>query len=169
MRAVNIPDGFDPYSIVELVIDSDQHDGIAQFYKRNTEDYYGLEGERVTLLGEATEDQPHLLPHPRHLVEPTREVRYTSERRTLRGSIHDIRIVHSVFGGTGKVDLSLYDDTFFTQVECFFVTEEEHHKLKEVSLGDKVLISGCVTLLNGQPTILVGPDHLEKLTEHPDT
>ena len=65
---------------------------------------------------------------------------------------HDLRIVHSVFGGTGKVDLSLYNDTFFTQVECFFVTEEEHHKLKEVSLGDKVLISGCVTLLNGQPS-----------------
>ena len=171
VRAVNIPDGFDPYSIVELVVDSKQHehDVIAQFYKRNTEDYYGLEGERVILLGEAREDQPHLLPHPRHLEEPVRAVRYTSERRTLRGSIHDIRIVHSAFSGAGKVDLSLYDDTFFTQIECFFLTEKERDKLKEISPGDRILISGCVTLLNGRPTILVGPDHLEKLTEHPDT
>ncbi len=167
VRTVNIPDGFDPYSVVELVIDSDQHeqDVIAQFYKRNTEDYYRLEGERVTLLGEAREDQPHLLPHPRHPDEPTRDARYTSERRTLRGSIHDIRIVHSAFGGTGKVDLSLYDDTFFTQVECFFVTDDERDKLKEFSLGDKVQIIGYVTLLNGQPMILVGPDDLEKIIE----
>ena len=46
VRAVNIPDGFDPFSIVELVIDSDQHKDhvIAQFYKRSVEAYYGLEG-----------------------------------------------------------------------------------------------------------------------------
>ena len=170
VRAVRIPDGFDPFSIVELVIYSDhhQHDVTAQFYKRNTKDYYGLEGKRVTLVGEAREDRPHLLPHPRHLDEPKREIGYTYERRTLRGSIHDMRIVHSAFGGAGKVDLSLYDETFFTQVECFFVTDDERDKLKEISLGDKVQVSGYVTLLNGQPTILVGPDHLQKTVEEPD-
>lgn len=171
VRAVNIPDGFDPFSIVEIVIGSDWHekDVIAQFYKRNAGDYYGLEGERVTLVGEVREDQPHLLQHPRHLDEPEREIRYTFERCTLRGSVHDIRIVHSVFGATEKVDLSLYDDTFFTQVECFFVTDGERDMLKEVSLGDGILITGYVTLLNGQPTIMVGPDHLERLAEHLDT
>ena len=171
VRAVRIPDGFDPFSIVELVIDSDQHeyDVVAQFYKRNVKDYYGLGGERVTLVGEVREDRPLLLPHPSHLDEPKKELGYTSERRTLRGSIHDIRIVHSVCGESGKVDLALWDETFFTQVECFFVTDDERDMLKEVNLGDKVLISGRATLLNGQPMILVGPDHLEALIEPPDT
>ena len=167
VRAVRIPDGFDPFSIVELVLDSDQHecDVVAQFHKRNVKDYYGLEGKRVILIGEITEGRPHLLPQPSHRDESERERRYTYERRTLRGSIHDMRIVHSVFGGAGKLDLSLYDETFFTQVECFFVTDDERDKLKEFSLGDKVQISGYVTLLNGQPMILVGPDDLEKIIE----
>ena len=170
VRAVRIPDGFDPFSIVELVLDSDQHerDVVAQFYKRNVEDYYGLEGKRVTLIGEITEGRPHLLPHPNHRDKSKREIGYTYERRTLRGSIHDMRIVHSAFGGAGKLDLSLYDETFFTQVECFFVTDDECDNLKEFSLGDKVQISGHVTSLNGQPTILVGPNHLEKVIEEPD-
>ena len=88
VRAVKIPDGFDPYSIVELVIDSDQHENevIAQFYKRNVKDYFGIEGKRVSLVGEIREDQPHSLPHPRHLDEPRKGLGYTSERRTLKGS-----------------------------------------------------------------------------------
>ena len=54
VRALRIPDGFDPYGVVEVVVDSDQHqhDVVAQFYKRNVKDYYGLEGERVSLIGE---------------------------------------------------------------------------------------------------------------------
>ena len=170
VRAVKIPDGFDPFSIVELVIDSDHHerDVTAQFYKREAKDYYGLEGQRVTLDGEVREDQPHLLSHPRHLDEPKREIEYTSECRTLRGVIHDIKIVHSAFGEARKVDLSLYDDTFFTQVECYFVTDNEHEKLKGFDLGDKVLIRGNVTLLKGQPMIMIGPDHIEKVIEESD-
>ena len=170
VRAVNIPDGFDPLSIVELVIDSDQHehDVTAQFYKRSVKDYYGLEGEKVALVGEVREDQPYLLPHPSHLDELRRELGYTSERRTLKGSIYDIRIVHSAHGGSGKLNLALWDETFFTQVECLFVTDEEREQLREFNLGDNVLISGCVTLLNGQPMLLVGPDRIEKLTEDPD-
>ena len=106
--AVNIPDGFDPYGVVELVIDSDQHENevVAHFYKRNVKDYFGLEGKRVSLVGEIREDQPHSLPHPRHLDEPRKGLGYTSEHRTLKGSIHDIRIIHSAFGGAGKLLLS---------------------------------------------------------------
>lgn len=39
VRAENIPDGYDPLSIVEVVIDSDRHEDevIAQFYKRHVE------------------------------------------------------------------------------------------------------------------------------------
>ena len=171
VRAVNIPDGFDPYSTVEVVIDPDEHkrEVIAQFHKRNVKDYFGLQGERVSLVGEVREDQPHLLPHPRHLDEPQKELRYTSERRTLKGSIHDIRIVHSAYGLSGKVDLALWDETYFTQVECFFVTDDERDQLTGINLGDKVLINGNVTLLNGQPMLLVGPDRIERLIEDPDT
>ena len=131
VRAVNIPDGFDPHSIVELVIDADRHERevVAQFYKRNVKDYFGLEGERVSLVGRVREDQPHLLPHPSHRDEPKKELRYTSGHRTLKGSVHDIRIVHSAHDGPGKVDLALWDETYFTQVECFFVTDEERDQL----------------------------------------
>ena len=170
VREVKTPEGFDPFSVVDLVIDSDQHehDVIAQFYKRYARDYYGLEGERVTLIGEVREDQPYVLPHPNHMGEPERKLAYTSERRTLRGSIHDIRIVHSAFGAPEKATLALWDETFFTQVECFFVTNVERDQLKEFDLGDEVMISGCVTLLNGEPMILVGPDHIEKVLEEPE-
>ena len=64
--------------------------------------------------------------------------------------------------------LALWDETFFTQVECFFATEGERDQLKDVNLGDKVTISGCVTLLNGKPMLLVAPARIEKLTEDPD-
>ena len=170
VRAVNIPDGFDPYGIVEVVIDSDQREDevIAQFYKRNVSDYFGLEGERVALVGRVREDQLHILPHPGHLDEPNRKQDYTSEHRTLKGSIHDIRIAHSAHGGPGKLHLALWDETYFTQVECFLVTDEERDLLKEINLGDKILISGCVTLLNGQPMLLVGPDRVERPIEDPD-
>lgn len=100
--------------------------------------------------------------------ESSRKQDYTTERRTLKGSIHDIRIVHSAHGGPGKLHLALWDETYFTQVECFLVTDEERDLLKEINLGDKVLISGCVTLLNGQPMLLVGPDRVERRIEDPD-
>ena len=169
VRTVRIPDGFDPWSSVELVIDSEQceHDIIAQFNKRYVRDYYGLEGKKVTLGGEIREDQPHLLQNPTHLDEPQRESKYTCERLTLRGRIYDMRRIHDGLGGPGKIDLVLHDDTFFAQVECIFMTEEERDKLTVVKLDDRILISGYVTLLNGQPMTLVGPEHIEKITEPP--
>ena len=167
VRTVKIPDGFDPHGIVELAIESDQHEEyvIAQFYKRNVKDYYGLEGERVALVGEIREDEPHLLPFPSHVDEPKRKLGYTYERRILRGSIYDIGIVQPAYAGSEKVDLALWDETFFTRVECFFATDQEREELKDISLGDKVLISGSVTLLNGNPMLLVGPERIEKLAE----
>ena len=169
VRTVRIPEGFDPSSRVELVIDSEQseHDIIAQFNKQDVKDYYGLEGKKVTLGGEIREDQPHLLRNPTHLDDPQREPKYTCERLTLRGRIYNMRKIHDGLGGPGKIDLVLHDDTFVVQVECIFATEEERDKLTAVKLGDRVLISGYVTLLNGQPMILVGPDHIEQVTEQP--
>ena len=169
VRAVRIPYGFDPWSSVELVIDSEQyeHDIIAQFYKQNVRDYYGLEGKKVTLGGEIREDQPRLLGNPTHLDDPQRESKYTCERLTLRGRVYDMRRIHDGLGGPGKIDLVLHDDTFFAQVECIFATEEERDKLTAVKLDDRILISGYVTLLNGQPMTLVGPEYIEKITEPP--
>ncbi len=170
VRTISVPDGFDPYSTVEVVIDSDHHqyDITVHFYKRNVSDYYDLEGERVSLVGEISADRPQLLQRASYLDDLKREPKYTSESLTLRGSVYDIRMVHSAFGGSDKVALALYDETFFTQVECFFVTDEERDMLKELQLGDRILISGRVTMLNGQPTILVQPSCIERAVEEQD-
>lgn len=165
VRSVRIPEGHDPFGIVELVIESehDRKNTTALFFRRDVTQYYGLENQSVRLIGESREDEPQILRRPTHLDEPERDRTYSSEILTLRGSVHDMRIVHSAFGGAGKLNLVLFDDTFFTQVECFFVTDEERDKIQEVSLGDKVLIRGLVTLLNGKPLILVGPEHIERV------
>ena len=76
-----------------------------------------------------------------------------------------MRKVHNGLGGNSKIDLVLHDDIFFTQVECIFATEEEREQLTGVKLGDRILIRGYVTLLNGQPMMLVGPDHIEQVAE----
>ena len=167
VRDVNIPDGCDPFSIVELVIDSDRHkdDVIAQFYKRSVENYFGLEGQRVALFGNIREDRPHLLPHPSHLDELKRESVYGVEHRTLKGSIYDIRVVHPAHGGPEKLHLSLWDETYFSQVECFFVTDKECGQISEINPGDTILISGLVTVLNVRPVVLVHPTHIEKVAE----
>ena len=170
VRAVCVPDGFDPFGIVELVIDSDRHKDhvIAQFYKRSVKDYYGLQGKRVALAGNIREDRPNLLSHPSHLDDLKKEYGYAFERRMLKGSIHDIRPVHPAHGKPGKLVLSLWDETYFIQVECFFVTDKERDQLGEINLGDTILISGCVTLLNGQPVVLVQPTHIEKVVDERD-
>ncbi|MCY4115231.1 MAG: OB-fold nucleic acid binding domain-containing protein [Chloroflexi bacterium] len=167
VRAVNIPDGYDPFSIVEVVIDSDRHEDevIAQFYKCHVENYFGLEGKQVALFGNIRKDRPRLLARPRHLDELKRESVYAVEHCTLKGSIHDIRTVHSAHGKSGKLDLSLWDETYFTQVECIFVTDKERDQLRGINPGDTILISGWVTLLNGRPVVLVHPNHIEKVVE----
>ena len=170
VRSVSIPDGFDPFSIVEVTVDSEQHehDLTIEFHKRDVEKYHDLEGQQVTFVGVIREDRPHLLQHADRRNQPKRGPKYSTELLTLRGSIYEIRIVHSAFGAPGKLDLALYDDTFFTQVECFFVTNEERDKLKDIQLGDKILIDGQVTLMNGRPMILVGPGYIGKVFEEPD-
>ena len=170
VRSVRVPEGFDPFSIVEVIIDSDHHqyDVTAQFYKRNVKDYYGLEGKRVRLTGYTREDESHLLKGSQHLdhwEELPKEPSYVSEDRTLRGSVYDLKASPGPFGPITKFNLVLYDKTFFTLVECFFLTDEEREKLKGVSLGDEIMISGCVTLLDGEPVILVRPDLVEQVTE----
>ena len=170
VRTVRVPDSFDPFGIVEVVIDSDhhEHDMTVQFYKRNVQDYYDLAGKRVTLVGEVSAGKPQLLQRAKFLDDLKRDPQYTSDSLTLRGSVYDIRVIHSAFGGSDKVALALYDETYFTQVECFFVTEEERRMLGELQLGDTILISGLVTRINGKPTILVQPSRIEEAVEEGD-
>ena len=150
VRTVRVPNGFDP------------------FYKRNVHDYYNLEGQRVKLVGEISTDRPQLLQRAKFLDNLKREPKYTSDSLTLRGSVYDIRVIHSAFGGSDKLALALYDETFFTQVECFFVTDGERGMLRELRLGDRIQITGCVTLLDGKPTILVQTSCIERVVEEQD-
>ena len=79
-----------------------------------------------------------------------------------------MRMVNSVFGGAQQVNLVLYDDTYFAQVECFFATDEERDMLKEAKLGDKILIKRVCHVAERATMILVGPDHIAKVLEEPD-
>ena len=164
VRDVRIPEGFDPSGLVELVIESEQyeHEIIVPFRRSDVKRYYGLEGKWVSICGEFRENEPHLLNCPFFPEEPERELEYTFETLTLQGSVYDMRIVHSAFSRAGKVNLVLLDDTFFSQVDCFFVADEERGQTRRsLVLGDKVQIGGYVTLQYGQPLVLVGPDHIE--------
>ena len=174
VRSVKIPEGFEPNSLVEVVIDSDRHEHAVTtfFYKRNVSDYFGIEGNRVALAGYVNEDEPHLLHYPRlldHAEEFPKEPSYSSQGRTLRGSVYDLIASPSLSGRATNIKLVLYDKTFFTLVECFFLTEEERGKLAGIKHGDQILIRGCVTLLNGKPVALFSPDFVEQVNELPDS
>ena len=174
VRSVKIPEGFDPNSIVEVVIDSDHHEHAvtAFFYKRNVSDYFGIEGDRVALAGYVREDEPHLLKDPQlldHEEKSPKEPSYSSQGLTLRGSVYDLKASPSLYEKAAGIKLVLYDKTFLTLVECFFLTEEERGKLAGIKHGDHILIRGCVTLLNGKPVALFSPDFVEQVNELPDS
>ena len=156
--------------MVEVIIASDHHghDVTALFHKRNVSDYFGIEGKRVELTGYAREDQPHLLQNPQpldHLEDLPKDPSYTSESRTLRGSVYDLRASVPLFGRTTNFRLVLSDKTYFTLVECFFLTDEERGILEGIKLGDEILIHGCVTFLDGKPVIMVSPNLVEAIVE----
>ena len=165
--SVTIPDGHDPYSMVEVIIDSDLHaeEVIALFRKRDVRNYYGLEGKNVTIIGDVEENRPNVFVYAEHLDVPQLEPKYMCEYVTLKGSIWDIKIAHSAHRGTAKVNLVLWDTTYFTQVECYFVTNEERGKLAGLQLGDTILVTGLVTLLEGLPMVLVAPETVEVVEE----
>ncbi|MYC35712.1 MAG: hypothetical protein F4X66_02180 [Chloroflexi bacterium] len=170
VRSVKIPEGFDPHSLVEVVIDCEhlRHDVTALFYKRNVGDYFRLQGEQVALTGYSREDEPHLLHGPQRLdrfEQSQKEAHYTSEDRTLSGSVYDLKACPPLYGRTTSFKLVLSDETYFTLVECFFLTEQERHQLAEIQHGDQILVTGSVTSLEGKPVVLVRPKHMEKVIE----
>ena len=166
-RKVNVPDSFDPQSEVEVVIDSDHHDCAvtALFRKRDVERYFNIVGKRVLLAGYSREDEPQLLMSPTHIDGVDRFSQlptYAYEYRMLKGSAYNF----STFERShllATVNLILFDETYFTKVDCHFSTEEERRLLQGVQLGDELLIGGLVTLLNGIPLLLIGPEFVKKV------
>ena len=164
VRRVKIHGSYDPFGEVEVVIDSDHHahDVTTKFCLRDAESYYGLEGERVTLGGWSYQGQPSVLYRPYHIGLKDKSSSYTSEYRTLKGSVYNLKVSETAYRVT-QAHLILKDETFFSEVDCLFITSEERDKLDGVQLGEDIFISGIVTLLNGRPIRLVGPDKIERI------
>ena len=170
--SVKVPESFDPHSEVEVVINSEhhEHDITALFYKRDVESYYQLTGERVLIVGYASDAEPNLLEGPdlvnRETQTLTQHPIYKSEHRTLKGSVYNVTTSVKAYQHPISI-LTLQDETYFTKVDCHFSTDEERNRLAGLQLGDAIFISGFVTLQNGRPLILVGPDSIEKIEEEP--
>ena len=163
VRSVRIHPGFDPFDLVEVVIASDEYDEevTAHFHKRNVKQYSGLEGKEVELSGFIESERPYILTNPEHFdpyrVTPT----YETENLTLKGIIYDFKPLRYPNVGDVKFNLVLFDETYFTHVQCFFSTDEERAHVNGLKLGDRILISGLVTRCEGVPMILVDPRDLE--------
>lgn len=168
--SVTVPESFDPYSEVKVVVKSDHHeyDITAILHKRDVEKYYELEGERVLIEGYSSDAESHLLEHSyfdtkQNLIQ---HPIYKSEHRTLKGSVHNVTR-STVARQQTITTLTLSDMTYFTEVICILSTDEERNRLAGLQLGDEILISGLVTLKNGRPLTLVGPDFIKKIEEEP--
>lgn len=159
---------FDPNSPVEVVIRPiDYFNGVKQipfdadvtavFRKCNVESYFGLEGEMVTLSGWVSAAEQSVLKHAQHTGHVSRGASYQFATQTLRGQAYNLLVRETSYGGPTRVTLILRDSTFLSDVDCFFVTEEEKAIVENVTLGAEITISGHVTLLNGRPVSLVGP------------
>ena len=168
VRSINIPDDFDPNSLVEVVIDPTYYfngskqipfdgDVTAGFRRCGVESYFGLEGEEVMLGGRVTAAEPSLLIHAQHVGQFNREASYKVETRTLKGQAYNLISRETSYKDSTKVTLILRDMTFLSDVDCLFITEEEKTAVGSVELGAEVTVSGQVALLNGRPVSLVGP------------
>ena len=168
VRSINIPDDFDPNSLVEVVIDPTCYfngskqipfdgDVTAGFRRCDVESYFGLEGEEVMLGGRVTAAEPSLLMHAQHVGQFNREASYKVETRTVKGQVYNLIPRETSYKDSTKVTLILRDVTFLSDVDCLFITEEERTTVGSVELGAEVTVSGQVALLNGRPVSLVGP------------
>ena len=166
--SVKIPDDFDPNGSVEVVIHPTQYfnglekipidyDVTATFRKCDVESYFGLEGEEVELGGWVTAAEPSVLKRAQHVNRVNREASYKVDTRTLKGQAYNLVVRESSYRDSTRVTLVLRDMTFYSDVECLFVTEEEKIVAESLQLGAEVTIRGHVMLLNGRPVSLVGP------------
>ena len=178
VTSVNVPEGFGPHIIVEVTLESEEHGLLAlQVFKRNPEEYHGLMGREITVGGFYNPDCPTVIRSPNILTIDGNEGRgthYSVETSTLQGSIYDVTRPK----GPGRPDtaiLVLQDETYFTMVQCLFLTRDEQGQItgaldsgEQLQLGDRISIRGRVTLKNGLPVVLVGPESINKLAPKED-
>ena len=167
VKSVEIPDSLDPHSVVNVTIESEDDGGTvtAQFHKRSVEKYHGIKGTKVMLAGYCKEAEPQILESPDHIEGWAPEPSYSQEHRTLQGSIYNVIVQEH--DQPKSIIMMLDDETYFTKVHCLFSTTEEQNRLIRMSLGDRILIRGLVTLQNGRPRVLVGPDLVKHRAEEP--
>ena len=174
VTSVSVPHGFDPHSMVEIAIESGDSGFLTlETYKRNPEEYFDLESRTLAVAGFYTPIRPSAI-EIANIVEidgkQERDTSYCVEVRTLQGTIYDVTKPK----GTGRLDttiLALEDETFFTMVQCLFLTKKEQEQItgtvesgQHFQFGDRISIRGLVTLRNGLPVVLVGPNSISKLT-----
>ena len=169
VRTTIVPRDFAPYADVEMVICSENGGGDikALFRESNVEAYYGLEGQRVSLAGYISDAEPQVLMNAHHNTPRTTHRErplYTQEQRELRGSVYNMSPSEDISGVT-TTTLVLSDTVYLSNVLCLFTTDHERKQLSAVRLGDEILIRGLVTLRNGRPLVLIGPE----LVDHSDT
>ena len=162
VRSVTIPESFDPHGRVEVIIEPDHGDGdvTASFRKADVEDYYGIEGDRVRIVGFTSDTEPFVLhgsDHVDHSRQSQAKPCYTHEHRVLSGSVYNLE-TYEIATGQRVVRLVLDDATFFSKVECIFSTNQEQKQLANVTLGQEILIRGQVSLRDGRPMVLLGPE-----------
>ena len=169
VRSLLIPEGFDPHSPVEAVIDTDdgQEVTVNLFRKMEVERYYGIEGARVVFEIYVYESEPSVIQYARFLdrsehtpVKPF----YAQEHRVLSGSVYNLEGCDFV-PGQRAVRLTLDDATYFSKVECIFSAKEEVEQLANVQLGQHARVRGQVSLRNGRPIIVLGPEILHEVTD----
>ena len=170
---VNDPEGFDPHSIVEVTMETDEFGLLTlEVLKRNPEQYYGLKGRKITVGGYYSPDCPVVVRSQNILAIDDKEggdTHYSVETRVLQGTIYDVirpkRPDHQ-----DMVNLFLQNETYFTMVQCLFLTREEQGQItgaldsgEQLHLGDRISVRGQVTLKNGVPVVLVGPNSVYRL------
>ena len=171
VQSVKMPEGFDPNSQVEVVVQPEfyysglseidfRQDVTVRFRKSQVESYYGLERENVSLVGRSTESERHILNAASHMDILTIKRSYTLEPRVLRGTVYNLIPSEDPPARTPRITLVLSDSTYYTSVDCMFVTDSERETLAEVHPGDEITIRGHATLINGRPVSLVGPEIL---------
>ena len=168
VQSINVPPGFDPHGQVDVVVKPEfYYDGptnselpqsvTARFRKSQVESYNGIVGENVRLVGWSTESDPHILDAASHNRPLTRGDSYTFEQRALRGTVYDLKKREKEGKQTVEFSLILDDSTYYTKVDCYFLTDEEREQIADVRLGTEITIHGQVALLNGKPVSLFAP------------
>ena len=173
VTSVSIPEGFDPHSLVELAIETEEYGQLKlEVYTRHPEKYHGLLGRKVLVHGYYTHNRPAVVKEPNGISingDEGRTPSYSVETRTLQGTIFDVTRPK----GPSRVDtvnLVLQEETYFTMVQCLFLTREEQGQItgtldsgEHLQFGDRISIRGQVTLQNGLPVVLVGPKSINRL------